>query len=118
MLTPEPDRSPDAIPVMPLRPRKGEVWLALNLSRIQNLSPWAALKLAEELGFVPELRYRQDERVEVYAVLYYELRDYEQPLPAGFLEEQLWTLAERIQPSEAIQFFFCLKPGREAVEAA
>lgn len=109
----------NAIPVMPSRPRKGEIWLALNLSEIESHTPWEALKVAEGMGFTPELRYQlHEDKVQLFAVLFYEKREYESALEEDFLDDECLQLANTIQPASAIQMFYCLKYGRQGTSAA
>jgi len=89
---------------LPVIPRPGEVILAIELNTVQNMTVAQTLKLLEELGYKPSLRYRQsqDGNISVYAVLKHENID---PLilqNSDYLGEELDKLAELIQPKEAI----------------
>lgn len=55
---------------LPIRPRQGEAWLALNLSELDRPITEALAQL-EEMGFNPELRYRQgvDNSLTLFALL-------------------------------------------------
>lgn len=107
---------------MQLRPKRGEILFYLSLHEIENMTPLEAIKLCEELGFTPELRYRtwlQDGAPQfgLYALLHYEKRDYNSFLEDNYITDQAFeTLAQRIIPNIAVCFTYCLKQGRlEAV---
>ncbi len=103
---------------MPLTLKPGEIMLYLDLHRIENISPIDAIKLAESLGFEPQLRYRtwqsdDSTQVGIYALLHYEQRDYNSELEANYAtDEQFETLAAQIVPDTAVHFTYRLKEGR------
>jgi hypothetical protein len=103
---------------MPVRPKPGEIMLYLELHRIENMTPLAALKLAESPGFKPELRYRTWEKdgvqqTGIYALLRYETREFNSALDADYLESELEALATQTTPDISIHFAYCLKGGRK-----
>jgi hypothetical protein len=105
---------------MPLTLEPGEIVLYLDLHRIENISPIEAIKLAESLGFEPQLRYRtwqsdDGTQVGIYALLHYERRNFDSALEANYAtDEQFETLAARIVPDTAVHFTYRLKKGRSA----
>ena len=44
---------------LPVIPKPGEVFLAINLSAVENMTVPEILKLLEGIGYTPQLRYRQ-----------------------------------------------------------
>jgi hypothetical protein len=110
---------------MQLFPKSGEIMLYLSLHDIENMSAFEALKLAESLGFKPELRCRtwiQDDQQQfgIYALLHYEKRDYNSVLEAEYTTDRAFEeLAHRIVPDIAVHFTYKLKHGRmEAMSVA
>src|SRR5579883_803593 len=86
----------DGISTMPLSPQPGEILLYLDLHRVANMTPVAALKLTESLGFQPELRTRTwtvdgETQTGLYALLHYERRDYNAVLEAEHPVDGLFT---------------------------
>ncbi|MEH1926203.1 MAG: acyl carrier protein [Nostoc sp.] len=89
---------------LPVIPKPGEVFLAVELTAVENMTVVQTLKLLEDMGYNPTLRYRQisDGRISVYALLRYENVDPEILQNSDYLGEQLDALAEVIQPADAI----------------
>lgn len=85
---------------LPIRPRPGEAWIALNLSELDRPIDQALAQL-EEMGFNPRLRYRQgaDNSLTMFALLCHVQND-----PDFFVgESNLWEneldqLAENFPP--------------------
>lgn len=88
---------------LPVIPKPGEVFLAVDLTAVKNMTVAETLKVLEAMGYKPTLRYRQlkDETVSVYALL---LHEHVNPeiLQSDYLGEELDALAEVIQPPDAI----------------
>lgn len=115
---------PDSrIQEMQLRPKRGEIMLYLSLHQIDGSRRWEALKLAESLGFTPELRYRtwmmeEVQQVGIYALLHYEKREYDSALESNYVTDAAFeVLAHQIEPDIAVHFTYCLKHGREDIAA-
>ncbi|MBG1265664.1 acyl carrier protein [Nostoc sp. WHI] len=89
---------------LPVIPKPGEVFLAVELTAVENMTVVQTLKLLEDMGYNPTLRYRQipDGRICVYALLRHENVDPEILQNSDYLGEQLDALAEVIQPADAI----------------
>lgn len=89
---------------LPIIPKPGEVFLAVNLSAVENNTVAETLKLLGEMGYTPQLRYRQskDGKVSLYAVLKHEQVEPEMLANSDYLGDELDTLAELIQPADAI----------------
>ena len=88
---------------LPIIPKPGEVFLAVNLSAVEDRTVAETLQLLEKMGYTPQLRYRQskDGNVSLYALLKHERVDPEM-LASDYLGDELDTLAEVIQPPDAI----------------
>jgi hypothetical protein len=108
----------NAILEMPVRLEPGEIMLYLDLHRIENMSAIAALKLAQDLGFNPELRYRYtdqegDREFGLCAILHREQRPYDSALEIDYVTDPAFeTLATEIKPNTAVHFWYRLKHGR------
>jgi hypothetical protein len=89
---------------LPVIPKSGEVILAINLSAVENHTVAETLKLLEEMGYTPQLRYRQLEssQISLYALLKHERVEPEMLANTDYLGDELDALAEVIQPAEAI----------------
>jgi hypothetical protein len=89
---------------LPVIPKPGEVFLAVELTAVQNMTVAQTLKLLEDMGYNPSLRYRQssDGRVCVYALLRHDFVNPEILQNSDYLGEQLDALAEVIKPADAI----------------
>jgi hypothetical protein len=89
---------------LPVIPKLGEVFLAVELNAVQNMSVAETLKLLDDMGYNPTLRYRQskDGKVSVYALLRHEFIDLEVLQNSDYLGEELDVLASVIQPTDAI----------------
>lgn len=89
---------------LPVIPKLGEVFLAVELTAVENMTVAQTLKLLEGMGYNPTLRYRQilDGRISVYALLRYENVNPEILQNSDYLGEELDALAEVIQPADAI----------------
>ena len=109
------------IPTMALSPQPGEIMLYLDLHRVENMTPVAALKLAESLGFQPELRTRTWQvdgvtQTGLYALLHYEQREYNAVLEADYpVDAQFEALTEAITPDTAVHFTYNLQQPRAVV---
>jgi len=105
---------------MELRTLPGEIRLYLSLHLIQNMTIFDALKLAESLGFTPDIRYRTwnfNGRPEIglYAVLHEEKRDFNSVLEPNYVTDEAFErLCSAILPDTAVHFGYCLKDGRLA----
>jgi hypothetical protein len=124
MTTAETQISDPQIQEMQLRPKRGEIMLYISLHHIEPSSRWEALKLAESLGFTPDLRARTwtkdgQQQFGIYALLHYEKRDYDSFLEADYITDRAFEeLAHRIVPDIAVHFTYCLKHGRVDLIAA
>lgn len=89
---------------LPVIPKLGEVFLAVELTAVQNMTVAQTLKLLEDMGYNPSLRYRQfsDGRVCIYALLKHDFVDPEILQNSDYLGVQLDALAEVIKPTDAI----------------
>jgi hypothetical protein len=89
---------------LPIIPKPGEVFLAVNLSAVENMTVAETLKLLEEMGYTPQLRYRQskDGNVSLYALLKHEQVDPEKLANSDYLGDELDALGEVIEPADAI----------------
>lgn len=123
-MTTETQTPESRIKEMQLRPKRGEIMLYISLHQVENMTSWEALKLAESLGFSPELRYRSWEKngenqVGIYALLHYEKREFESTLEASYITDAAFeTLAQQIKPDTAVIFTYSLKGDREDISAA
>ena len=112
------------IPTMTLSPQPGEIMLYLDLHRVENMTPVAALKLAESLGFQPELRTRTWQvdgvtQTGLYALLHYERRDYNAVLEPDYpVDAQFAALTDAIEPDTAVHFTYNLRQPRTVVTLA
>jgi hypothetical protein len=102
---------------LPVIPKPGEVFLAVNLSELENITVAETLKLLEAMGYTPQLRYRQstDGNVSLYALLKHEYVDLEMLANSGYLGDELDALAEVIQPTDAITSPRGLAPAKKLV---
>ena len=84
---------------LPVIPKSGEVFLAVNLSAVKNPSVPETLKLLEDMGYTPQLRYRQsrDGNISLYALLKHEQVEPEILVNTDYLGDELDALAEVIQ---------------------
>ncbi|MBD2772806.1 acyl carrier protein [Iningainema tapete] len=89
---------------LPVIPKLGEVFLAVDLTAVRNMTLAETLKVLENMGYNPTLRYRQslDGTVSVYALLVHEHVNPEILQNSDYLGEELDALAEVIQPADAI----------------
>jgi hypothetical protein len=89
---------------LPVIPKSGEVFLAVNLSAVENHTVAETLKLLEDMGYTPQLRYRQsgDTSISLYALLKHEQVALEILVNTDYLGDELDALAEVIQPADAI----------------
>jgi hypothetical protein len=89
---------------LPVIPKLGEVFLAVELTAVENMTVAETLKLLEDMGYTPTLCYRQSKegRVSVYALLRHEHIDPEVLQNSDYLGEELDALAELIQPADTI----------------
>ncbi len=107
-----------AIPTMSVIPKPGEVMLYVALHEVENMNPIEVLEFAKSIGFTPELRtltWQKDEETKVglYAMLYYDQRDYDSGLEPDFLDLELDALWQRISPDTAVNFAYRLKQVRK-----
>jgi hypothetical protein len=89
---------------LPVIPQPGEVFLAVELTAVTNMTVTETLNLLQNMGYNPTLRYRQfkDGKVSVYALLKHEHVNPETLQNTDYLGEELDALAEIIQPTDAI----------------
>ncbi len=89
---------------LPVIPKSGEVFLAVNLSAVENHTVAETLKLLDDMGYTPQLRYRQsgDSHISLYALLKHERVEPEMLASTDYLGDELDALAEVIQPADAI----------------
>lgn len=89
---------------LPVIPQSGEVFLAVDLTAVTNMTCAETLKLLQDMGYNPTLRYRQSKegKVSVYALLKHEHVSPEILQNTDYLGQELDTLAEVIQPADAI----------------
>jgi hypothetical protein len=90
---------------MPIIPKPGEVFLYVSLSEVKNMTVTETIAMLEEMGYSPELRYRQskeDGAVSIYALLKHE--QYDPDSIEGFypLHSEWETLARKIKPTLAV----------------
>jgi hypothetical protein len=83
---------------LPLIPKPGEVWLTLELTAISQ-SIDEALIILKDLGYEPELRYRQSDRLRLFALLKHEHDVPSQVLRNDYLGDHMDRLAEIFEPS-------------------
>ncbi|GAA6621347.1 acyl carrier protein [Scytonema sp. NUACC26] len=104
---------------LPIIPKSGEVFLAINLSAVENLTVAETLNLLEQMGYRPQLRYRQakDGKVSLYALLKHDRVEPEMLTNIDYLGDELDALAEVIQPADAITSPRGLSPAKKAVTA-
>lgn len=94
---------------MPVKPGPGQVLLYVVLSEVENMTISETLTLLVEMGYQPELRYRQwaDEKgalqTSLYAVLKDEQHDPTLEIDSEYLVEELETLWNHIQPDLAVR---------------
>jgi hypothetical protein len=88
---------------LPLSPQAGEVFLYLDLDKLGKMPVAQAIAIAQELGYSPELRYRQQSGIiTIYALLKYEQHDPNEWLGDDYLGDEMDALAEKI-PTDAIR---------------
>lgn len=104
---------------LPVIPKPGEVFLAINLSAVENMTVAETLNLLEQMGYNPQLRYRQakDGNVSLYALLKHEHVEPEMLINLDYLGDELDALAEVIQPADAITSPRGLSPAKKPVTA-
>lgn len=101
-----------------LQPSPGQIRLYISLHLVQNMTHFEALKLAESLGFNPEIRYRvwqlfDKHEVGIYAILHEEMRDFNSTLEAEYVTDSAFEeLCHKILPDTAVHFSYCLNGGR------
>lgn len=106
---------------MPVITAPGEIWLLIDLHRVENMTTAEVFKLAESVGFpVQELRYRAySDGLALYAILHYEQRHPDSILEMSYITDQAFEeLCYRIEPDTAVHFRYRLKGGRESEIAA
>lgn len=102
---------------MPAFTAPGEIWLLIDLHRVQNMSSSEVFKLAESLGVpVQELRYRMtDDGLALYAILHHEQRHPDSVLESPYVTDEAFEeLCHHIQPDTAVHFRYRLNGGRHA----
>ncbi|MBW4508406.1 MAG: acyl carrier protein [Scytonematopsis contorta HA4267-MV1] len=89
---------------LPTIPQAGEVFLAIDLTAVTNMTVTETLNLLQNMGYSPTLRYRQskDGKVFVYALLKHEHVNPEILQNSDYLGEELDALAELIEPPDVI----------------
>ncbi|KYC36877.1 hypothetical protein WA1_45285 [Scytonema hofmannii PCC 7110] len=106
---------------LPVIPKPGEVFLAINLSVVENMTVAETLNLLEQMGYSPQLRYRQaqdgNSNVSLYALLKHEHVEPEMLINLDYLGDELDALAEVIQPADAITSPRGLSPAKKPVIA-
>jgi hypothetical protein len=104
---------------LPVIPKSGEVFLAVNLSAVKNHNVAETLKLLEDRGYTPQLRYRQsrDGNISLYALLKHEQVDPEMLANTDYLGDELDALAEIIEPADAITSPRGLLPAKKLMIA-
>ena len=102
---------------LPIIPKSGEVFLAVNLSAVENPPVAETLKLLEDMGYTPQLRYRQsrDGNISLYALLKHEQVDPEMLANTDYLGDELDAIAEVIQPTDAITSPRGILPAKKSV---
>ncbi|MBD2122533.1 acyl carrier protein [Trichocoleus sp. FACHB-262] len=94
---------------MPVKPGPGQVLLYVVLSEVENMTISETLALLVEMGYQPELRYRQwkDESSTLQTSLYAVLKDEQHgpttEIDSEYLAEELETLWNHIQPDLAVR---------------
>lgn len=104
---------------LPVIPKSGEVFLAVNLSAVENYTVAETLKLLEDMGYNPQLRYRQSKEgnISLYALLKHEQVDPEMLANTDYLGDELDALAEVIQPADALTSPRGLSPAKKPVSS-
>lgn len=104
---------------LPIIPKPGEVFLAVNLSAVENMTVAETLKLLAEMDYNPQLRYQQskDGNLSLYGLLKHEQVDPEILTHSDYLGDELDALAEVIQPADAITSPRGLSPAKKPVVA-
>ena len=94
--------------LMPVRPHRSQVLFYVTLTDVQNLSLAETFKLLVELGYTPQLRYREwpqadgERELRLYALLRYEQHDFNRPVDQDYLFDELEVLWGKIVPSTAV----------------
>lgn len=94
--------------LMPARPHRSQVLFYVTLTDVQNLSIAETFKLLVELGYTPQLRYREwlkadgERALRLYALLRYEQHDFNRPVDRDYLSDELEVLWGKIVPSTAV----------------
>jgi DNA invertase Pin-like site-specific DNA recombinase len=100
-------------------PQPGQLILCIDLSQISR-SVSETLKILQELGYLPELRYRQQQKeIRLYALLWEKwFEPSEEYAEAEELEPELQRLAEALEPDDIA--ICCLRglPARQIVTTA
>ncbi len=103
---------------MSLIPAPGEIMLYVSLHDVENMTPYEVLRLAENLGFSPQLRcktweHEGNQEYGIYALLHYDRRDYDSALESDYVTDKAFeSLSKQIEPDTAIHFTYRLKQGR------
>lgn len=96
---------------MPITTAPGEIWLLIDLHRVENMTTAEVFKLAESVGFpVQELRYRaHSDGLALYAILHHEQRSPDSTLEVPYpTDEAFEELCHQIQPDTAVHFRYRL----------
>lgn len=103
---------------LPLVPKVGEVFLAVELTALKTMSIAEALQVLQDNGYEPQLRYRQlpSGEVSVFALLKHEKVSPEVLMNSDYLGDELDALAEIIEP-DTITSPRGLFPAKTAVAA-
>lgn len=95
---------------MPIVPKPGEVFLYVCLSEVKNMTVAETLTLLQEMGYSPELRYRQskeDGKVSLYALLKHEQHaaDFfiDSDHDSDHMADEWEALVMRIEPDLAVR---------------
>ncbi|WP_243146929.1 acyl carrier protein [Scytonema sp. UIC 10036] len=80
-------------------------YISSNLSAVENMTVAETLNLLVQMGYSPQLRYRQakDGNVLLYALLKHEHVEPEMLANTDYLGNELDALAEVIQPPDALR---------------
>jgi len=82
-------------------PKPGEVWLSVELTALGEMPIAEALRILQEMGYEPSLRYQQQSgEIRLFALLKHEQHDDQFP-GDDYLGKELDALAEKI-PTHAI----------------
>lgn len=93
---------------LPLPPQPGEVLLYVELTQVQNMTIAQCLTMLQEIGYRPELRYRQWQDADgkpqfgMFALLKHEQHEQDFLVDSDYLLDEWEAIATRIEPSTAV----------------